>query len=120
VISGQTLQLFNTKLSGLSGAVVSLAASPSLLASSSLDRYARIHSVFPPPQPGQQQEHKGEVLEKIYLKSIPTTIVWDQNQVIESKGPSATNDDDNLWETMERIDDGDDVERTTRKVRTVI
>jgi len=128
-VGNQTCDLFAIDLrngrtiyryTGLSGAVVSLAASPSLLASSSLDRYARIHSVFPPPQPGQQQEHKGEVLEKIYLKSIPTTIVWDQNQVIETKGPSATNDDDNLWETMERIDDGDDVERTTRKVRTVI
>jgi ribosome biogenesis protein NSA1 len=97
-----------------------LAASPSVLASSSLDRYARIHSFFPPPQPGQQQEHKGEVLEKIYMKSIPTAIVWDQNQVIGGKDLSAIKDDDNVWETMERIDDGHDVEQTTRKVRTVI
>lgn len=90
------------RYTGISGAVMSLAPSPSVLASSSLDRYARIHSFFPPPPPGEQQEHKGEVLEKIYMKSIPTVVVWDQNETSGVKSPPASNNDDDVWETMKR------------------
>jgi len=94
------------RYTGFAGAVISLAPSSSVLASSSLDRYARIHSCFPPPQPAQQQVHKGEVLEKIYMKSIPTVIVWDKNETFAGNRPSAPNHDDDVWEAMEHILDG--------------
>ena len=89
------------------------------MVSSSLDRYTRLHSFFPPAQPGQQQEHKGEVLEKIYMKSIPTVVVWDQNEPIQGNNASSAIDHDDVWATMEHVDDGSEVERTSRKRRVV-
>ncbi|RDB21318.1 WD repeat-containing protein 74 [Hypsizygus marmoreus] len=90
---------------GLSGAVSSIAPSPSVLGSASLDRFARIHSTFPPPlQAGHRQERKGEVLEKVFLKSTPTVIVWDQ-VVTPTTGPMAAAEEDDIWETMENIED---------------
>lgn len=92
------------------------------MASSSLDRYTRLHSFFPPAQPGQQQEHKGEVLEKIYMKSTPTVVVWDQNEAIEgrSTASSAIDHDDDVWATMEHVDDDGEVESTSRRNRRVV
>ncbi|GLB35001.1 putative WD repeat domain 74 [Lyophyllum shimeji] len=84
---------------GLSGAVTSIAPSHSVLATCALDRYVRIHSTFSPPQhAGQQQERKGEVLEKVFMKSIPSVIVWDQ--AADATSECAAEDDD-VWETME-------------------
>lgn len=96
--------------SGIAGAINSIAASPTALASTSLDRYFRLHSTFPPAEPGQQQDKKGQVLEKSYFKSIPTVVVWDQDITTEeSKGsPKQTNDedeDDDVWDGMERVED---------------
>ena len=55
-----------------------MAPSPAHLVSTALDRYARVHSTFPPPPEGRQpQDDKGAVLEKVYMKSIPTCVVWD-------------------------------------------
>jgi len=83
---------------GLSGAVTSIAPSPSIIASTALDRYVRIHSTFPPPQQlGQQQEGKGEVLERAFMKSTPTVIIWDQAM---KQTPVAVLEDDDVWETM--------------------
>ena len=83
---------------------MSLAPSPHGLASSALDRYVRIHSTFPPPtEVGQQQERQGAVLEKIYLKSTPTVVVWDQNtSSIEQE--VTPHEDDDVWGTMESVE----------------
>ena len=64
--------------SGLSGAITSIAPSPTVMASTALDRFVRIHCTpLPPQQAGQQVEKKGEILDKVYVKSIPTVIIWD-------------------------------------------
>ncbi|KAI0064617.1 hypothetical protein BV25DRAFT_1781958, partial [Artomyces pyxidatus] len=95
---------------GLAGAVTSIAPSPSVMVSTSLDRYIRVHSAFPPVEPGQQQDHKGEVREKVYVKSVPTAVVWDQVLDAEDLRPRADNDDgseddDEVWEGMEEAED---------------
>ncbi|THH13434.1 hypothetical protein EW146_g6788 [Bondarzewia mesenterica] len=98
--------------SSLSGAVTSLAPSPTFLASTALDRYARVHSIFAPPaEPGLAQEHKGEVLEKIFMKSVPTAVVWDQDTSQSGKSSDAdegSENGDDVWEGMESV--GDDEE----------
>ncbi|KAF8077995.1 hypothetical protein FPV67DRAFT_1402757 [Lyophyllum atratum] len=101
---------------GLSGTVTSVAPSPSILASTALDRYVRIHSTFPPPgQVGQQQEQKGEVLDKVYMKSIPTVIVW--NHAVKVT-PIAAPEDEDVWENMETAEGySDDEESRSRKKR---
>jgi len=90
-----------------------MASSPTQLVSTALDRYARVHSTFPPPpEVGQPQDDKGAVLEKVYMKSIPTCVVWDGN-VNED---DADNDDDNDVrcgdgdESGDSLDDDDDDE----------
>ena len=92
---------------GLAGAVTSIAPSPSVLASTALDQFSRIHSTFaPPPEAGQQQERKGEVLDKIFMQSIPTVVVWDH----ELTPVSSTTDDaeDEVWDNMAHVDEDSD------------
>jgi len=84
--------------------------SPSIMASTSLDRYARIHSTFPPPPQGRSLEKRGEVLEKIYLTTIPSVIVWDQDSAtnIGKPGEDAGKDSDDvdgIWDQMENAED---------------
>lgn len=67
----------------------------------SLDRFARVCSILPPPQKvGTNQECKPEVLGKCYLGGTPTVVVWDQN-IIED-GPK-NNEDDEIWDKLENI-----------------
>ena len=88
-------------LQGFAGSITSMAPSPARLVSTALDRYARVHSTFPPPpEAGQPQGDKGAVLEKVYMKSIPTCVVWDGVADEEN----AVNDDDNNM----RCCDGDE------------
>ena len=78
-----------------------MAPSPAQLVSTALDRYARVHSTFPPPlEAGQPQDDKGAVLEKVYMKSKPTCVVWDG----DANEDDAAKDDDNDV----RCDDGDE------------
>ncbi|KAG2077828.1 WD40 repeat-like protein [Suillus decipiens] len=66
---------------GLSGTAISLAASPTHLASASIDRYIRIHSIVQfPDKVGQHLDKKGTVLERVFMTTIPTVVVWDQEQ----------------------------------------
>jgi ribosome biogenesis protein NSA1 len=88
------------------------------MASTALDRYTRIHSTFPPPaEIGKQQERKGDVLDKIFTKSIPTVIVWDQDQAAKSVTPVSQVEEDDVWENMEHIDDADSAEAIGRTKR---
>lgn len=106
---------FELGVAGLAGAVTSIAPSPSVMASTALDRYTRIHSTFPPPQEmGQQQEQKGDVLDKVFMKSIPTVVVWDQGEVADSATSVSQIDEDDVWEKMEHVEDADDGETTVR------
>jgi ribosome biogenesis protein NSA1 len=70
------------------------------MASACLDRYTRIHSVFPPPVlAGQQQEGKGVVIDKVFMNSIPTTIFWDQN----ASSQETSDLEDDVWKTMKQV-----------------
>ncbi|KII88580.1 hypothetical protein PLICRDRAFT_629267 [Plicaturopsis crispa FD-325 SS-3] len=99
---------------GISGAVTSIAPSPSLLASTALDRYARIHSTFAPPaKVGEQQERKGQVLEKVFMKSTPTVVVWDgeENAIRVNSVEEGEEEGGDVWEGMENVgEDSDDEE----------
>lgn len=88
------------------------------MASTALDRYTRIHSTFPPPSKmGQQQEQKGDVLDKVFMKSIPTVVVWDQGEVTDSTTSVSQMDEDDVWGEMEHVEDADDGEITVRTKR---
>jgi len=112
---------------GLAGAVTSIAPSPALLASVSQDRFLRLHSTFrPPAEAGHQQEQKGEVLDKVYMKAIPTVVVWDQDEdathvtsaVDESDSDSEEGAEDDVWDAMEVVEEGDkESRRRSRKSR---
>lgn len=91
-------------VSGLAGAVNTIAPSPSFLASGSQDRFLRLHSTFPPPaQAGQQQEKKGEILDKFYLKVVPTVVVAEHPGEIVVSGASTDeeSEQDDVWDQME-------------------
>ncbi|KAJ7709956.1 hypothetical protein B0H17DRAFT_905223, partial [Mycena rosella] len=89
---------------GLSGAVTSIAPSPSLLLSTALDRYSRIHTSFPPPpEAGQNQDQKGEVVGKVFMTSVPTVIVWDGVASVTT-APEVEAEDD-VWDEMENVED---------------
>ncbi|KAF8163257.1 hypothetical protein B0H34DRAFT_650386 [Crassisporium funariophilum] len=92
---------------GLSGATTSIAPSPTVMISTGLDRYARVHSVVAPPaKAGSHQERKGQVLEKTYLASVPSVVVWDGR--IPNDTPSndieRQSEDDEIWDNMEHAD----------------
>jgi len=91
---------------GISGAVNSLTLSPSFLASVSLDRFTRIHSIYPPAEVGKQQEERGTVLDKVYMTTVPTAVVWDQSTA-GNRHTNAEDDEGNIWEQMKRVGERD-------------
>ncbi|KIJ69458.1 hypothetical protein HYDPIDRAFT_79428, partial [Hydnomerulius pinastri MD-312] len=115
-VSDQGTNLFSVDLrnggivygyKGISGAVNSVAAAPAFLASVSLDRYTRIHSTFPPPvEVGKQQSEKGTILEKVYMTTVPTVVIWDQS--VGKPMETAEDEDGDVWEQMENVGECDD------------
>ncbi|KAH9996894.1 hypothetical protein BJV77DRAFT_1059276 [Russula vinacea] len=141
-VSDQTTNLFAVDMrkgrviygyKSIAGAITSMAPSPTGLISTSLDRYARVHSTYsPPPEAGQPQDKKGAVLEKVYMKSIPTCVVWDgvldedvhknddhQVQPRGGDGNSDSEDDEDVWEGMQIAEDSENEdEAQARRRRT--
>ncbi|KAK7014906.1 WD repeat-containing protein 74 [Favolaschia claudopus] len=102
---------------GLSGAVTSMAPSPSLLVSAALDRYCRMHTSFAPPlEAGKNQEHKGEVIEKVFMTSVPSVVAWDCVEA-ETPAPQPEAEDDDVWDGMENVKDSDDESRGKKRRR---
>lgn len=102
---------------GLAGAVTSIAPAPTLLASVSEDRFLRLHSTpAPPAQAGQQQEHKGEVLDKLYMKVKPTVVVWDGQAGVSvnggagDEGDADSDGEGDVWDKMEDVESDDGAE----------
>ena len=91
---------------GISGAVTSISPSSTThMVSTSLDRYFRIHTVVPPPsRPGSNLERRGETIEKTYLTSVPTVIVWDQLETNKTTIDDITSEHDDIWDQMEHVD----------------
>ncbi|KAH9079632.1 hypothetical protein EDB83DRAFT_2343733 [Lactarius deliciosus] len=115
---------------GIAGAITSMAPSPAGLVSTALDRYARVHSTYPPPaEAGQPQNNKGTVLEKVYLRSIPTCVVWDEvegedadhhsdGMQRDGAGADSEGSDADVWEGMQVAEDsGDESEPQVRRRR---
>lgn len=103
--------------------MTSLAVSGSCLASTSQDRFLRLHSTFPPPiQVGQSQEQKGEVLDKLYMKTVPTCVVADSSSTIstqgEAEGESEGDDEEAVWAGMEDADSNVDEDVGHKKRKT--
>lgn len=107
--------------SGLAGVVTSLAPSPNILVSAALDRYLRVHSIYPLADPGKQQDNKGDIVQKVYVKSIPTVVVWDQDSTSENPSPEnedeASKSDDDVWEGLQNVDDDDASDGSDAEVR---
>lgn len=105
---------------GIAGAVTSMAPSPAGLVSTALDRYARVHSTYPPPaEAGQPQDNKGTVLDKVYLKSVPTCVVWDEvagedadhgdgTKRRDGAGADSDGSDADVWKGMQVAEDSGD------------
>ncbi|KAJ3573963.1 hypothetical protein NP233_g2088 [Leucocoprinus birnbaumii] len=120
-ISDQGTNLFSVDLrngrviygyKGLSGAVTSIAPSPGTMASTANDRFTRLHSTFPPPaKEGQNLDCKGSVVEKVYVASVPTVILWDDTAE-ERQGPASSTEEqgDEVWEDMEQVGESDSEE----------
>ena len=87
---------------GISGAVNSIAPARDFMASTSLDRAVRIHSTYPPSDCGTRQEKRGEVLQKVFMNSIPTVMLWDQDSPLNSLPDG---DEDDVWESLQHVDD---------------
>ncbi|KAJ6596839.1 hypothetical protein DFH09DRAFT_1071831 [Mycena vulgaris] len=85
--------------------------------STSLDRYSRIHTSFsPPPEAGQSQDKKGQVIEKVFMTSVPTVVVWDGVASV-SAAPELETEDDDVWDEMENVGDDTDGDGKGRKRR---
>jgi len=79
-----------------------------MLASTSLDRYFRLHSTVPlPDEAGGRLDHKGHIIGKLYLKSTPTAVAW-ADQGLAPSNKVADDDktaEDTVWDDMERVSD---------------
>jgi ribosome biogenesis protein NSA1 len=111
--------------------------SPAGLVSTALDRYARIHSTYPlPTKVGKSQDDKGAVLEKVYMKSIPTCVLWDgvvtdeYADEVDAKDGGMRQDggdregedededgDGDVWEDMQVVQDSEDENGESRALR---
>jgi ribosome biogenesis protein NSA1 len=101
-----------------------MAPSPAGLISTSLDRYARVHSTYPPPpETGQPQDEKGAVVEKVYMKTIPTCVVWDgvtdedededdEDRPAGGDGDDDSGDDEDVWTGMQVAEDSENEGQT--------
>ncbi|EMD38503.1 hypothetical protein CERSUDRAFT_123112 [Gelatoporia subvermispora B] len=104
---------------GLAGAVASMTTHGPFLASAAQDRFVRLHSTHPPPEEANdRQENKGEVLEKTYVKVVPTIVVSDgiMDYANTHTASDAEDDaDDDVWDAMENAEESDEDTRSRSK-----
>lgn len=86
-----------------------MAPAPGIMVSTANDRYARVHATFAPPaQENRNIDHKGEVLEKVYVATTPTVAIWDDTAESTEKMASPTDEqDDDVWDDLEQVGDSD-------------
>ena len=110
------------KYKGLSGAVTSIAPSPSFLLSASLDRLCRVHATVAPPAEAKANGSgdKGDVVDKVYMTTTPTVVVWDRRDEGETKKTGLEEDDDeeDVWEGMENVEEEEDGSRGKKRKKT--
>lgn len=72
-----------------------------------MDRFTRVHSTFPPAaEVGRQQEEKGTVLDKVYMTTVPTVVIWDQSSA-RYPHTTAEVDEGDIWEQMKHVGERD-------------
>jgi len=86
-----------------------MAFAPGIMVSTANDRYARVHTTFAPPaQENQNLDHKGEVLEKVYVTTTPTVVAWDDTaESTEKMTPPSDEQDNDVWDDLEQVEDSD-------------
>jgi len=94
-------------LPGISGTITSLACAPHHVGTTSLDRFFRLHGTA---SEASAKDRKGQTLEKVYTKSIPTVVVWDSSyEDGQSSAPEGDEGEgDQVWEDMQNAEDGED------------
>lgn len=98
--------------------MTSIAPSPNLLVSTANDRFVRLHSTTPPPsREGQNLDHKGAVLEKIYVATVPTVVIWDETADTSKDVLSTEEQEDEVWNDMEQVSETDTEEIRREKKR---
>lgn len=86
--------------------MTSIAPSPNLLVSTANDRFVRLHSTTPPPsREGQNLDRKSAVLEKIYVATVPTVVIWDETA--DTSKDSTEEQEDEVWNDMEQVNETD-------------
>ncbi|KAI0807128.1 WD40-repeat-containing domain protein [Fomes fomentarius] len=113
--NGKTIYTYK----GIAGAVTSVAPARSFMASASQDRFVRLHTTFgPPAQEGQQQDQKGQVMDKLYMKVIPTVVIWDGEDASDRRPAERDEEggDDDVWNTMQAAEsDYEDEDKAAKK-----
>lgn len=91
--------------------MTSVSPSPEFVASVCEDRFLRLHSSFAPPsEVGQQQDQKGEVLDKLYMKVKPTIVVWDGRASVPETTSEGDKDEeeDDVWNELDDVESDDE------------
>ena len=91
--------MYLSLLPGISGTITSLACAPHHVGTTSLDRFFRLHGTA---SEASAKDRKGQTLEKVYTKSVPTVVAWDSSyEDDEGEG-------DQVWEDMENAEEDED------------
>jgi hypothetical protein len=100
------------------------------VASTSLDRFFRLHSAYPPTNRGVPIDRKGEIVAKAWIKSAATCVAWDgriwEKGVEGQEVEGGDAEDGDVWAAMQDVGDGDGSdsesdegrERTRKKKKT--
>ena len=84
-----------------------MACAPHHVGTTSLDRFFRLHGTA---SEASAKDRKGQTLEKVYTKSIPTVVVWDSSyEDGQSSMPEGDEGEgDEVWEDMQNAEDDKD------------
>ncbi|KLO07968.1 hypothetical protein SCHPADRAFT_880969 [Schizopora paradoxa] len=106
----------------IQGTISDIVVTSSFLASTSQDRFFRLHSTVPPSETaGRNQDARGKVLSSLYMKSIPTAVALDPldntGEATDASPVRVSGEfDEDPWEGMQDLSDDEDNEKP-RKMR---
>jgi len=68
----------------------------------------------PPATPGPAAQKKGQTVSKVYVKSIPTVVVWDEDDAVPvvSKDDAQSDVDEEVWDAMGVVGDDNQSEES--------
>ena len=106
----------------MQGAVTSIVPCDSFMASTSSDRFFRLHSTVSPPETeGKLQVDRAEVLGSLYMKSVPTAVAVDhcsRESLMDISKSNEESGEGDPFDAMQDIsDDEDNGEKQMRRRR---